>query len=302
MLAVSIFIYMLSIVTSPEVPVQGAKEAVDTCLKTIVPSLFPVFVLNNILIKSGTVTCFCNRYLKWFSYIFKLPPASAAAIILGIVSGYPVGIKVAGDLYENRDINLNQYKHLSAFCANAGPAFITGAVGIGMFHSARIGLLLLTIHIISSFVVGILFCLLPKSSVTQTKTQPVLKRQPISSVFTDSVESSIKTVAYICGYIIFFGTLTAYLQNILRYLPEIASSVITGFIEMTNGVITTSSSALPLNTKLTAVSGIIGWGGICVHAQSLSFLKYKKSYFLGKAMQGVISSAITYIILSIIPS
>lgn len=299
MLSLAIFIFMLSVVIFPHQSLLGAKGAVDVCLGAVIPSLFPVFVLNNILIKSGAVTKFCNRYLKKISVIFNLPPSSAAAIILGIISGYPVGIKTAGDLYDEKHINFPEYKHLITFCSNAGPVFITGTVGTKIFNSEKVGVLLLTVHIITAIIVGILFrFILKRNPSGDLYKSSINLNKSLTALFTEGLETAVKTTAIVCGYIVFFGMVTAYMQSILKFLPKHTSAILTGFIEMTNGIFAISKTALPMNLKLSFVSGMLGWGGICVHAQSLSFLRYKKTYFAGKAMQGIMSFAITYIFLS----
>ncbi len=290
-----IFLFMLTVAVNPSIPMDGAKSAVSLCLFAVIPSLFPFFVLNHILLKSGALSAFCNRYLKVFPKIFKLPPSAAGAVILGFLSGYPAGSKAAGELLEKGELSMAQYKRLTAFCSNAGPVFITGTVGTGIFNSQKIGLLLFAVHFASAIAVGLLLSL----GKTQEEYQSAPPQSNISPsytlLFTEGVYESLKSVAVICGYVIFFGTINAYLNKYLAFLPELTKVTSAGIIEMTNGISSIASANIGMRLKLSLVSGLLGWGGICVHAQSFVFLKSKKTYLSGKAIQGVLSFLITYL-------
>jgi hypothetical protein len=79
------------------------------------------------------------------------------AFALGIIGGYPVGAKTAISLYQKKLCTKEEAERLLGFCNNSGPAFILGVVGVGVFSSSRIGILLYLVHIFSSITVGFLF-------------------------------------------------------------------------------------------------------------------------------------------------
>ena len=293
---IAVFLFMLFIAASPQIPMLGAKSSVEMCLFAVIPSLFPFFVLNNILLKSGAITDFCNRFLKPFPKIFNLPSAAASAVILGFISGYPAGVKAAGELYENGQLSKAQYLRLTSFCGNAGPAFITGTVGVGMFNSIKIGMIIFAVHVVTAIAVGLIFRFYKSGSEDFCATYTKQCKKPFTTLFTESVNDSVKSISAVCGYVIFFGTVTSLLEKHIGFIPDIPKGLITGFIEMTNGCHSLAESSAALRIKAAAVSGIIGWGGLCVHAQSLEFLKFKKTYLTGKSMQGILSFAITYLV------
>ena len=59
--------------------------------------------------------------------------AGAFALAMGITSGYPVGAKVAKDLYNNKLCTKIEAERLLSFTNSSGPLFIIGTVGISMF-------------------------------------------------------------------------------------------------------------------------------------------------------------------------
>ena len=74
--------------------IRYASDAIDLCLEMIVPTLFPFFICSGILIYSG----FCELLAKAFQFcmypLFRISPVGSSAFILGIVSGYPLGMNI----------------------------------------------------------------------------------------------------------------------------------------------------------------------------------------------------------------
>ena len=78
--------------------------------------------------------------------VFNVPGESAIALILGNLSGYPVGAKLACSMLENKQCTKIEAERIIAFTNNSGPLFIVGTVGVSMFYSKEIGLALLASH------------------------------------------------------------------------------------------------------------------------------------------------------------
>ena len=55
---------------------------------------------------------------------FGLSPAGAYVLILGLLCGYPMGAKLAHDLYIDQQISRREGEYLLTFSCNASPAFI----------------------------------------------------------------------------------------------------------------------------------------------------------------------------------
>lgn len=56
--------------------------------------------------------------------VFGLSPAGAYVLILGLLCGYPMGAKLAHDLYIDQQISRREGEYLLTFSCNASPAFI----------------------------------------------------------------------------------------------------------------------------------------------------------------------------------
>ena len=89
--------------------------------------------------------------------LFNVPGEGVFALIMGTISGYPVGAKIATNLREKNNCTKEEAERLLAFTNNSGPLFIIGTVGICSFGNTLIGYLLLITHIMSSITVGLIF-------------------------------------------------------------------------------------------------------------------------------------------------
>ncbi len=278
-----------SLVIYPDISVSAAKDGLSMSFGVILPSLFPFFVVSSLMIKTGVVDNIGKLIAPLVNKLFKTGSCGASAFVMGILGGYPLGAKTVCGLYENGSCSKEEAEHLLGFCSNSGPAFILGACGAGVFQSSSIGLLLLLSHILSAIIVGILF----RRHSPPASTVPLVKttQAPFPIAFVDAVKSSFRSILDICGFVILFAVIT-------KLLPfnGLFGTVMEGFIEFTSGVF--SLANLEQKLALPLCSFFLGWGGLCVHFQALSFILPHKlkteKYFLGKLLHGSISALITF--------
>ena len=140
----------------PDVSAAAAREGVALCLQTVLPSLFPFFVLSSLLVQSD-VPRLLSRAMAGVMYpLFGVSGAGASALILGLLGGYPVGARTVAELYGRGEIAREEAEQLLAFCNNSGPGFFLGVCGTAVFGSARAGAYLYLIHVGAALVTGVL--------------------------------------------------------------------------------------------------------------------------------------------------
>jgi sporulation integral membrane protein YlbJ len=118
--------------------------------------------------------------------IFNEPGESAIAVIIGTISGYPVGAKVVCSLVRNNKISKEEAERLLAFCNNSGPLFILGTVGIALFGNKTIGFILLITHILASLSVGIIYKFWSPSTYTKRKMLEQNNSNNTNNILTDN--------------------------------------------------------------------------------------------------------------------
>lgn len=315
--SIAIALLLLSLILFPEESVAAARDGVELCLNVILPSLFPFFVLSTLCVELGLIQGL-GRLLERVMYpLFHVNGACSVAFLLGIVGGYPVGARTAIELYEKGECSKTEAERLLSFCNNSGPAFILGVVGAGIFASSTAGLWLYGAHVAASVLVGLLF----RFYGGHGSEAPHLNSSPISATgFADAFTGSVKNAFYgtlnICGFVIFFtvlirllfltGIITALATGITWLLRGFgmqqawAEGLLSGVIEMTSGVWTLRDVAGTLGNRLCMAAFILGWAGLSVHCQVLSFIGSSglstKTYFFGKLLHGLLSAGIIYLL------
>ena len=305
----------------PKESISSVQEGLSLCGNILIPSLFPFFVLSNLVVELGI-----SRYLgKWMAPlmqpIFHLSGHCSCALILGFIGGYPIGARTAISLYQNGQCSKTECERLLAFCNNSGPAFIFGVVGAGIFQNTSIGLLLYLTHIAASLLVGFLFRFykythIPPSSKSNWNIQAV----PFSTAFTRSITNSLTSVLNICAFVLFFTVFLRclFLSGILPFLTHILStlltpvglssrliqSLITGMIELSSGISALTQTG-SLSVQIPLAAFMLGWAGFSVHSQVVSFLSQcdlsPKTYLTGKLLHGIFSAILTQAALNHLP-
>ncbi|MDD6808384.1 MAG: hypothetical protein PUD72_08105 [Oscillospiraceae bacterium] len=250
-LILALFLAVLLIVRTECVSDTVVKTS-HLCADTIFPSLFPFMVLSN----------FISIYLKG-----SKKSASFSAIILGIIGGYPVGIKTVATLLENKKIDIKDAQILSLFCFGSGPAFLISTIGVGFFHSIKIGVVLFLSQLITTLIIGLL--VLRKYKISSESNQ-VIKNVSLTDALTTSVSKSVEGIFLICAYIIIFSV---FISLVTSFYNTDKIRLALSVFEVTNGCNELSISGSSLTTVPLAAA-LLSFGGLCVHAQVLSDLKY----------------------------
>ena len=120
---------LLFLLCYPKEALQASKDGLKLWLETLLPTLLPFMILTNILIHTEGITKIVHPIAPFFKVFFGLSPNGAYAFILGLLCGYPMGAKLAGDLYHAGKIGRQEAEYLLTFCNNPSPAFLITYVG-----------------------------------------------------------------------------------------------------------------------------------------------------------------------------
>ena len=135
----------------------AAKNGLLLWASSIVPSLLPFFIATELLGYTNIISILGRILNKFMRPIFNVPGEGSFALIMGIISGYPVGAKIVSNLKKQGICTEEECERLLAFTNNSGPLFIIGTVGVSLFSSSDIGFKLFFVHLLSCLLVGFLF-------------------------------------------------------------------------------------------------------------------------------------------------
>ena len=323
LLGVVLVLAAVSLVLWPQQSMEAAATGLGLCGNVIIPSLFPFFVLSGLVVELG-LAGYVGRALEGIMYpLFRVPGSCASALALGFIGGYPVGARTAIGLYEKGLCSKTEAERLLAFCNNSGPAFILGVVGAGVFCDSRVGVLLYLAHALASVCVGLVFRFYKASEGRGKSSKSVrsdIRAQRLSTAFTETVKNSFLSTLNICAFVVFFtvvirmltasGILPALAKGLgvllapLGMTEEWGRRLLTGVLEVSSGVWSLTGEG-SLSGRLSMAAFMLGWAGISVHCQVLSFLGGSGlsvgTYLTGKMLHAGLSAVFVNFLARVFP-
>lgn len=267
------------------VAAEAVRRGLTLCARSVIPALFPYFVVSGLFISLGFADGVGRRLEPLTRRLFGVGGAGASAFFLGLLGGYPVGGRTVGQLYRAGRLSKDEAERLLAFCNNAGPSFILGIVGVGCFGSLRTGFYLYLVHAFSAVLVGILFR--KKAPVSGQKVRYSATFEP-TAAFVRAVGEAAEGMMRLCGFVVFFLVILALITD----LTGLNHPVLLGLAELTTGV--TALEGRP--GDLVWAAALLGWGGLSVHGQTAAVLSDTdlglSRYFLGKILQAISSAGV----------
>ena len=320
-----ICLLLVFIVMYPQEIIDASREGLFLWFNNIFPSLFPFAVISQLLLGLGVVNFLGTLLEPLMRPLLNVPGEGALCFAIGITSGYPMGAKLIASLRNLKSCTKYEAERLMSFCNSAGPLFIIGAIGAGIFDNSKIGYLLLLCNYAALITTGFIFKrygraakskryvksyktnIFKKAIINMTDAQKEDGRS-INIIFSDAVRDGINSMLMIGGYIIAFSVIvkllnitgvTSMISNAVYYISGgyiphgLTTGIINGIFEMTVGCKSLKSLSLSMYHKTMLAGFILAWGGFSTHAQVIGELEntdisYVK-YFLAKVIHGIIT-------------
>lgn len=287
----------------PDAAAAGASRGLSLCGTVIIPSLLPFLVLSGTFMRSSL----CDTAGRWLArptgWLFRLPGACGAPILLSMVGGYPAGAAAVASLLEREQIDQKTAARMMHFCVNAGPAFAVSAVGAGMLRDVRVGFLLLAAHLLAAIVIGA--CEGWLSPVPNTKPPTVRAAQPLAAAFTAAVNSATLSILYMCGFVIFFAVIVSLADGsgvsaaMERWCG--IGALLPGVLEVSCGCIEVAGGT----PSMFLLGFFLGFGGLSVQCQVRALLQQHpaalRRFFLFRLIHGLLGGGLSALLYRVIP-
>lgn len=285
-------------VVLPQAALDSARKAINLWMTDVLPALLPFFICAGFLQNIGVMA-----YLKSGTFPF----------VMSVLSGYPMGAGIIGGLKRTGTISLDDAKCMLSYCSTSGPAFVIGAVGVGMLGSGSMGMIIAVAHYIGALMNGLIYSKMFSSKrIAQDKNMQLSSvinhddrgRFSIQEALTEAILMSLRSLGIILAYIVIFMFVTDVLTIAgvfdLVKKPWL-EALIKGFIEMTVGCETIAGCiAVTDAVKCILCTFMISWGGLSVIGQTMSMLAgtgISPGYVLiTKITHGLFSAAVAFAI------
>ena len=306
----------------------AAKNGITLWANSVLPALLPFFIATELLNYTNIVSVLGKYLNKFMRPLFNVPGEGAYAFIMGIISGYPMGAKIVSKLKEDGNCTLAESERLLAFTNNSGPLFIIGTVGVSLLGDTSTGLLLFFTHLLACLSVAFIFRFWKAKQNHYRnalqfigKNSSIIKKETVSfsnlgEILSNSIINALNTVIMIGGFVVLFSVITSILNqchiisgissllyNLFNIPVNFSNSIITGIVELTNGLKSLCSiHSRNLSNIVVLCAFLLGFGGISVMLQVLSITSKAgisiKPYFIGKCLQGIFAAFYTHLILN----
>lgn len=293
---------------------RACREALAVCGRLLIPSLFPFFVLSGFLNRLGLPGLLGTLLAPGAARLFGVSGAGASALLMGLTGGYPAGAAYIADMARSGSVSKREAERLLAFCNNSGPAFIVGAVGLGVFGSVRTGLLLYGVHALSAVLTGLVF----RGRLPCPELQPVrLESADPAFALVESVKQAVSSLLGVCGFALCFSVALAVLDAggglsllcgavaaRLGFEPAFVRAMLTGLFELGSAA-ACMQGLRPCPETLALAAFLLGWGGLSVHFQTLGVLAGSgvkgALHMTGRLLSAGFGAVLAYVLAGLLP-
>lgn len=307
--------YFILMFLFPYASYQGASTGLLLWFLNVLPTLLPFIIVSNLMIQLNITRQISIILYPVFGKLFKVSPQGCYPILVGFLSGIPMGAKSAADLTTGKKISYKEGSFLLTLCNNSSPVFIMSYVAINQLKLPRIKYALFIIIYTSSIISALLYRLINNSINSRTNhdeelsiKEPILhatSNKPIRfryDIVDGCIMNGFEVITKVGGYIILFSILAQILNEIIPGSGIIKASIM-GFLEITTGINQVCNSKASIQMKIVLAAVLTSFGGLSGLAQTKSVLGNTrlsiKSYFIVKIINIVITMllALLYITL-----
>jgi len=301
------------ILTESKTILNSVSFSLQIWKNNIFPSLFPFFVLSEIMVKYGMTEFIGNLLKPFMNKLFKIKSSAAFVLVMSIISGNPANAKYTRELYLNGDLSANEATKILCFSCFANPLFILGTVGLLFLNNKEVGVLILLCHYLGNVIIGLILRNYHPSqkenervsfsyAITCAHKKRISNKEGFGEIITNSLLHSINTLLLILGVMTMCLVLTTIIDNNIN-LNSVLQSLLNGSIEMTQGLKYISLEAIPLKLKCILSVMILSFGGLSVHMQIVSIISDTKiKYFpflLSRILHSIVSGLMLYLLFNI---
>lgn len=290
----------------PAACAEGVRDGLSLAAGRALPALVPFFLASGLLVRTGFAETFGRLLARPLARLYRLPPAAASAVLLGLTGGYPVGAATAAALLEQGALRREEAARVNLFCNCASPGFCIGLVGLGVFGSARTGAVLYGIHALSALLAGLLTARGGSPQpLPQTAAPPVrAPREGFAAAFCAAVQQAAATALTVTAFLTVFSILLQLLAPVLAPIPY--GQALAGVIELTNGLDRLTALPLSRGALVTLSSFLLGFGGLAVHFQVRALAAPQDLPMAGftaaKLLHGAIAALLTALMFRLSPA
>lgn len=256
-------------------------------LTKVFPSLFPMFILSELLSTYHLPEILANLFGKFFTKHFKTSSYGVFTLFMSFISGTPSSAFILRNLVEEKKITEQEASHLLQFTFFSNPLFLLTMLSLIFPNQNFFIYSIILIHYLSNLVIGIL--IRPKKEIKFQKITYSNQTISFGTKIGEAIKKALNTLILILGTICFYLMIS---EILMTSNPQI-NLVVKGLLELTQGLNTLINQNIPAIEKGILALSFISFGGLSIHEQIKSIIKDTsisyKSFLKGRILHVIIS-------------
>lgn len=217
---ISCAVLSAAVLAQPRLAAQGFESGVQLCLHSVLPALFPFFVICELL--AGLPLR--GRALRPLTRLLGLQSEGAtAALLLAWVGGYAVCAQTVGRLRRSGTIDDRDAALVLSLGCCSGPGFVIGCVGGLLLGNVRLGVLLYALQLVANLLSTALCLPLLPPCGTASRSDAPAATVPVR--LPSALSAAVGTSMQVCGCVVFFRMAAVLLGTFLPACPLVGPLV-----------------------------------------------------------------------------
>lgn len=270
-------LFLFLLFKNPEISKASIANSMHLWINNLIPSLFPMIIINDILINYNFPLFLCSFFYKGLHKIFKFSFNGCYIFLMSLFIGTPANALLLKEMMDKKMIVEKEANKLLFVCYFSNPLFLYNMLSLNF--SKEIVLKIIFIHYISNFIIAFL---IRNTYVPKENNKMKIETKSLATIIPASCKKAINSMITILGVISFYMLLSSHITD---------NVVIKGILEMTTGL-----NQLVLKNysyEIIIATIIINFSGLSIFTQIKSILEDTSlqffNYFKGRILQVLIA-------------
>lgn len=293
LLSIILFIFIKNI----DIVISSSSEASILFFDKIFVSIFPFIILIDVLLFFNYQEFLKKIFGKILSKIFNIDENISIIFILSILTGTPTNSIYIKEMLDNNQIDINTANKILLFSYFQSIPFVIGTIGVKLYNSLKIGIIIWIFILLNNILIGLYI-----RNYNATIKQIIYKKKnkiSLLNTIKESILKGINTSYDIIGNLIIFTIIINLIKKYIIINPIILS-ILSGLLEITNGVNQIYLLNLDLTIKISLTIFILSFSGLSIIFQTFSILSNYKIDIKRILITRLVFSIITTILFIII--
>ena len=264
----------LFILINSDIVIKSVITSLNMFLTKIFPSLFPTMVMGLLLVKLGIYRIITFQNL--FKRLFRFNEIDTSIFITSLFCGTPSNATFINNYLQKGIISENEALNLLCCTHFINPLFVIGGVGIYIFNSYKIGIIILLMLYLSNLIKAFL---LRNNFNPYLESNVIKEKVNFKDIFVSIIKESMINLLVILGIVILFNILIILIKEIFN-LNNTLKVFINIILEMTSGILSIKTLNINIILKILLAYLSLSFGGLCIWFQTISMITNKNiKYF-----------------------